>query len=273
MITTEHGVGIGMNGSVPGGGEGLSGGVEVALRPEEKIWFPRALRALHEEGIPFLLAGAFGLVHYTGFWRGTKDLDALILPEHREAAIEAVCNAGLRDMFEKEPYDREWIFRTERDGVIVDLIWRLANKADDVDQSWFDRASTGEFMGIPVGFVSAADLCWMKLFVFQRKRCDWPDIINVIRGTRGNLDWSLLLEQVGPHWRLLCALVNIYDWLCPMESHFIPAYFRDSLEELRATDMDADHSGQRHELFDSRPWLTEAGAGYTDICPVSLTMA
>ncbi len=249
------------------------GGLEVALRLQEKTWFPRALRALHEEGVPFLLAGAFGLVHYTGFWRGTKDLDALILPEHREIAIEAVTSIGMRDMFEREPYDREWIFRTERDDVIVDLIWRLANKADDVDRSWFERASSGEFMGIPVQFVSAADLCWMKLFVFQLRRCDWPDIINVIRGTRGSLDWDHLLHQVGPHWRLLCALVNIYDWLCPNERHFIPDHFRDSLEDLRREDTDAADSESRHVLFDSRPWLAEAGAGYTDICPVSLTMA
>lgn len=242
------------------GQAGAGSGDEEHLRPEERRWFTRAIEALNRERVPFLMAGAFGLYHYTGFWRNTKDLDVLVLPEDREAAIEAVCGAGLRDLFPDEPYDRDWIFRSTSDGVIVDLIWRLANKADDVAPAWFDRASEGEFMGLPVRFVSAADLCWMKLFVFQRLRCDWPDIINVIRGSRGRLDWDHLLREVGPHWRLLCALVDIYDWLCPAERAFIPPSFRDRLETRRRSDSDAVEECRR-DLFDSRPWLTDPGAG------------
>ena len=236
------------------------GEVTELLKPGQQRWFPRALRALEEEGVPFLMAGAFGLYHHTGFWRGTKDMDVLILPEHREAAIEAVCGAGFHDYFREEPYDREWIFRSARDGVIVDLIWRLANKEDDVDPKWFDRAAPGDFFGIPMKVVSAAVMCWMKLFVFQLHRCDWPDIINVIRGTEGNLDWEALLHQVGPHWRLLGALVEIYDWLCPPERHFIPREFRAALEALRRRNADADHVC-RNDLLDTRPWLTYPGAG------------
>lgn len=236
----------------------------TGIRAPEREWFTRALQAFNREDVPFMLAGAFGLYQYSGFWRGTKDLDVVVLPEHRERAIAAVEGAGLHDLFPKEPYDREWIFRSTRDGVIVDLIWRLANKADDVDPAWFDRAIRCEFLGEPALVVSAADLCWMKLFVFQRERCDWPDLINVIRGTRGNLDWKHLLREVGPHWRLLCALTDIYDWLCPSEQHFIPAEFRQSLEALRRANIDAGEC--RRDLFDSRPWLTEPGAGLTSIC-------
>jgi len=232
------------------------------LTPEARRWYCRAIDALNREGVPFLMAGAFGLYCHTGFWRGTKDMDLLILPEHREIAIEAVCNAGLRDMFKDEPYDREWIFRSTRNGVIVDMIWQLANKEDDVSRAWFDRAVEGTFLDLPVRYTSAADMCWMKLFVFQAKRCDWPDIINIIRGTQGNLDWNLLLREVGAHWRLLCALTDIFDWLCPTERHYIPADFRARLEDLHGRDADADDDCRR-DLFDTRPWLAEAGAGYT----------
>jgi hypothetical protein len=245
-----------------------AGEISSLLKPEQRKWFPRAVRALQEEGVSFLMAGAFGLYHHTGFWRGTKDMDLLILHAHREAAIEAVCGAGFHDLFSDEPYDRDWIFRAVRNGVIVDLIWSLANKEDDVDQKWFDRSSTGEFFGMPLQMVSAADMCWMKLFVFQLHRCDWPDIINVIRGTKGNLDWNALLRQVGPHWRLLCALVEIYDWLCPPERHFIPREFRARLEELRRRNADAGHAC-RNDLFDSRPWLTHPGAGSSADSPSS----
>lgn len=235
--------------------------VVADLTPQQRKWFPRALQALHREGVPFLMAGGFGLHHHTGYWTGGKDIDVLVLPQHREAAIEAITHAGFHDLFREEPYDREWIYRSVRQGVIVDLIWRLANKEDDIDEAWFERSAEGEVLGLPVRIVSAADMCWMKLFVFQRKRCDWPDLINIIRGTQGRLDWDHLLKEVGFHWRLLCALVNIFDWLCPPERHFIPREFREKLEDYRRRDLDA-HDQCRNNLFDSRPWLAKPGAAY-----------
>ncbi len=243
--------------------------VEQELPEKQKRWFHRGMRALSEAGVPFLVAGAFGLYHHTGFWRGTKDFDVLVLPEYREDAIEAISNAGLKDYFDKEPYDREWIFRGERDGVIMDLIWQLANKEDDIDPRWYDRATPGELFGMPVRFVSAADMCWMKLFVFQRSRCDWPDIINIIRGTRGNLDWDHLVNKVGRHWRLLCALTNIFDWLCPPERRFIPEHFRAKLRQRLRDDTDRDHEC-RHDLFDTRPWLTLPGAASSAETPIGV---
>jgi len=231
------------------------------FEPYQRKSYRDALGALNAGNVPFLVAGAFGLWHHSGLWRGTKDLDVVILPEARDAAVAAMNAAGFRDMFPDEPYDREWIFRSVRDGVIVDLIWRLANKEDDIDPTWFDRAVIGEIFGVPVRVVSAADMCWMKLFVMQLRRCDWPDIINIVRGTRGNLDWDHLLVEVGPHWRLLRALVDIYDWLCPPERHFIPDSFRGRLEELNRRNTDVQDECRR-DLLDSRPWLTGPGAGF-----------
>ena len=235
--------------------------VEAQLEPEHREWFSRALRALNGAGVRVMQAGAFGLYHHTGLWRGTKDMDLVILPGDRETAIRALMDAGFEDMYDQEPYDREWIFRAIHGKVIVDSIWQLANKEDQVDEGWFDRSEPSEFFNMPVSVVSAADMCWMKLFVFQAKRCDWPDLINVIRGTRGQLDWEHLLRVVGFHWRLLCALVEIYDWLCPPEREFIPQWFRDELERRRHSNLDANDACRR-DLFDSRPWLTSPGAGY-----------
>jgi len=234
--------------------------MEEDLKPVQVKWFLRAMEALERENVPYLVAGAFGLHRHTGFWRGTKDVDLLVLPEHREIAIEAVAGTGMQDMFYTQPYDREWIYRSTRDGVIVDLIWQLANKEDEVDPTWFERGEPAEFFGKAVKMVGAADMCWMKLFVFQHERCDWPDVINVIRGTCGKMDWDVLLQQVQPHWRLLCALVDIYDWLCPSERHFVPDTFRAELEARRGSN--ADDAPCRANLLDSRPWLTDPGAAW-----------
>ena len=232
------------------------------LKPRERRWWRIGIEALHQAKVPFLMAGAFGLYHHTGFWRGTKDMDVLVLPEHREQAVKAITGAGYFDLFDQDPYDREWIFRGTREGVIFDVIWQLANKEDNIDQCWFERAAEAEFMGLPCPVVGAADMCWMKLFVFQRKRCDWPDIINIIRGTEGKLDWDHLLREVGSHWRLLAALIELYDWVCPTDRPFIPREFRDQIEDLRRRNADSTHEC-RHDLFDSRPWLTDPGAGHS----------
>jgi hypothetical protein len=239
----------------------LTGNLGDELGPSERDWHSRALAALDDAGVPFLIAGAFALNHYSGLWRGTKDLDVLVLASDRDRAVEAVTAAGMRDLFPEESYDRNWIFRATRDGVIFDIIWSLANYADSVDATWLEAATRAAFLGRPVRVVSAGDLCWMKLFVMQKQRCDWPDLFNVIRGTGGRLDWSRLLEQAGPHWRLLVGLTAVYDWLCPAETHFIPDEFRHALRALEHEWVDGRDQECRANLLDSRPWLTTAGAG------------
>jgi hypothetical protein len=246
----------------------------VALTDEKSEWpqplsarerevFGRVLDAMEQAGIPCMIAGAFGLHHYTGLWRNTKDMDLVVLPRDREAACQALRRAGMRDYYDVEPYDREWIFRSHDGADIVDVIWRLANKVDDVDERWFARGPEGEFAGRRVRFVPPEELIWMKLFVLQAERCDWPDIINLIRATQGQIDWERLLELVGPHWRLLRALVEIFDWLCPKEQESIPRTFRRELERRRRQDLDRD-SECRNVLLDSRPWLAIPGGGSTE---------
>jgi hypothetical protein len=233
-------------------------GDEVRISPEEQELFRKTILALREAEVPFLMAGAYALFKYSGCWRNTKDLDILVLPEARERAIEAVCAIGLEDYFDREPYDREWIFRGNRGDVIVDLIWRLANKAGYVEGSWFDRATDAVLLDLPVKVVGPSELCWMKLFVVQRRRCDWPDILNVIRGTAGRLDWEDLFHHVGEHWHLLAGVIHLFDWVCPNERHYIPREVRDRLITLAQQELAA---GCRADLLDARPWLTQPGAG------------
>src|SRR5687768_14927697 len=169
------------------------------LSDEERACFLETMAALREREVPFLIAGAYGVLFHTGFWRGTKDLDLLVLPEHRDLAVQAVASTGMRDMLETEPYDPAWIYRSRLGDVIVDVIWQLPNRVGAIEADWFERAAPARLLGTPVQVVSAADLIWMKLFVFQRDRCDWPDVLNVIRGTSGGVDWDCLVHRLGPH--------------------------------------------------------------------------
>src|SRR5690349_16333989 len=131
-----------------------------SLSERERIVFGRVLKAMEQAGIPFMIAGAFAVHYYTGLWRHTKDLDLVVLPRDREATCEALRRAGLADYYDVEPYDREWIFRSHKGDAIVDVIWRMANKVDEVKESWFERARVGRFAGRPVRFIPPEELIW-----------------------------------------------------------------------------------------------------------------
>lgn len=233
------------------------------LHPEDREIFAGVLRALQERGVPFLMAGGFVFSHYSGLWRNTKDMDIVVTRSQFDRAVEAVRSHGLADLHPVLPYDRSWIFRGYRDSehgrTIVDVIHQFANHADVIDETWFQRGVAAEFAGERVEFVAPEDLIWMKLMVFQRERCDWPDLLNVIRGLRGQLDWERLLRNAGANALLVAALVDIYDWLCPAEREYIPAYVREELAHLRRHPEPA--RAPRNDLFDSRAWFTTPGAG------------
>jgi hypothetical protein len=235
------------------------------LTPAERTLFGATLRRLRARRIPILLAGGYVFSHYSGLWRGTKDLDFLVGEADFVRSIEVLQGLGLRDYYEVETYDRSWIYRayqpTGGAPLIVDAIYRFPNRVDAVDASWFARGVPGQFAGEAVRFVAPEDLIWMKLFIVQRERCDWPDLLNIIRGQRGQLDWEHLLRRAGEHWRLLGALVDVYDWLSPRERDFIPDGFRAELNRRRLTP--EAPRGTRATFFDSRPWLTAPGAGLT----------
>src|SRR5215213_4274574 len=111
------------------------------LIPEEQ-WgvFALGVTALEAVGVPFLVHGALALGTYTGRWRNTKDVDVIVRPSDHERAIAAVQSAGFEDYFERQNYDRSWLFRGFKEDVIFDLIWDLPNHRVAIDDSWFERS-------------------------------------------------------------------------------------------------------------------------------------
>src|SRR5262245_15222805 len=110
---------------------------------DEAQWgvYEKVMDGLAGAGVPFALAGAFGLAIYTGCHRNTKDLDLCVLPADRQAAIDVVTRLGLTDYFDQLPYERHWIYRSITAGVIVDIIWAMANQRSDVDSWWMSGPS------------------------------------------------------------------------------------------------------------------------------------
>jgi hypothetical protein len=219
---------------------------------QEWAVYHSAIEVLRSTGRPFMLAGAFSLACYTGHWRNTKDLDFYVLPQDRQAMIDALTSAGFVDYYDKLPYVRHWIYRAWKEDCIVDVIWAMANQRAQVDEEWMEYAPEISVRGETLMVVPAEELLWCKLYVMQKDRCDWGDVINLVHAVGNDLDWEHLLRRLDGDVPLLIGLLNVYCWVCSDAKLSLP-------ESLKAV---VPHCGvgggvdQCHiDWLDTRPWF------------------
>ena len=228
-----------------------------ALIPEEQ-WteFAAGAGALEAAGIPFLLHGAMALATYTGHWRNTKDVDVIVRREDHQRAIGALRAAGFEDYYPQLAYDRSWIFRGFKNGVLFDIIWALPNHRVPIDDGWFEHARALWMRGRLFATVPAEELVRVKLYVFQRERCDWVDVLNVLAGAVERIDWRRLVHRMGRDLPLLQGVLAIFNWLSPHRAALLPGWLREQFA-LPAIEVDdpAAAEERRVRLFDSRPWF------------------
>jgi hypothetical protein len=217
-------------------------------------------RAIREK-VPFALGGGLAVSVYTGKGRYTKDLDLYILPEHRNRLIQMTAKCGLGDYYDTKPYNRDWIYRAHSSEVIVDSIWAMANKRAQVDRDWLQRGPMIRMFDREFRVIPAEELIWSKVYVMQRDRCDWPDILNLICATGPALDWEHLIARVAEDFPLLKALVSIFAWVSPEGASQLPQRIWDRLE-LAPPNAERDPEGRpsRPDLLDTRPWFCETMA-------------
>jgi hypothetical protein len=234
---------------------GLSQAWEKLIPDEQWCVLVAGKRAAAAAGAPVLLGGALALAAYTGRWRNTKDIDLIVKPGHEADIIAALKAAGFADLFETEPYDRAWIFRATRDGVILDIIWALPNQRVAIDEAWFEHARAVRLHGEDYAVVPIEELVRAKLYVMQRERCDWVDVLNALAGSATEIDWDHLVARMGKDLPLLQAVLAIFTWIAPERAGAIPAEWRErfALPSVESEDL-AALEVRRVRLFDSRPW-------------------
>jgi hypothetical protein len=215
-----------------------------------------AIRVTRKTGARFLLGGAFGLAAYTGRWRNTKDIDFFVLPSDKDRIVDALTKAGFDDYYPKLAYDRGWIYRAVRGDVIVDTIWQTPNRRTVVDEEWFKRSRKVVLRGENLTVSPAEELLAIKLYVLQRDRCDWPDLINLLYRTCGELDWEHVLKRLGPERPLLGGLLQVFNWIAPARAKELPGAVREMFHLPEATSEElAQADDYRVGLIDSRPWF------------------
>ncbi len=230
------------------------------LPPAEWAVYQRVMQEARSAGVSFAFGGAFATAVYTGELRNTKDFDFYVLPKHRDAMKEATRRAGLNDHFERLPYDRSWIYRASDGDVLVDVIWAMANQRTQVDASWLGRGPLVEIRGEHVAAIPIEELIWSKLYVLQRERTDWGDVLNLIAAQAASIDWEHLISRLSDDTPLLAAVLVVFGWLTPSRAQAIPVtvWQRLGLPAPQPNLESPAETRARAALIDSRPWFRPA---------------
>jgi len=94
---------------------------------------------------------------------------------------------------------------------------------------------------------------WIKVFVINRHRCDWPDLMRIIKAQCQNIDWPRLIDLLRDDWLLLGGLFDVFDWQFPRFVGCIPDHVRRELDERHAKYLQNPPDVERQNLLD--PWL------------------
>lgn len=218
--------------------------------------YEEVIQRARARGIRFAFGGAFATAAYTGELRNTKDFDFYLLPADRDAMKQAITEAGLKDYFERLSYDRSWIYRGSRDDIIVDAIWAMANHRAEVDELWLSRGPEITIRGERLRAIPIEELIWSKLYVLQRQRSDWGDVLNLIDARAETIDWDHLLGRLAEDTPLLAGELSVFGWLAPDRARDIPAPVWNRLGlRLPEPSPDPEVTRRRAALLDSRPWF------------------
>jgi hypothetical protein len=215
-----------------------------------------ALDRANAQGLQYALGGGLAVGLYTGRPRNTKDLDIYIRPGDAKRVIAMMTECGLSDYFDTKPYDRTWIYRGYRDDTIVDAIWAMANKRAFVDDTWLTTGPMIQIFDRQIRVMPIEELIWSKLYVLQRDRCDWPDVLNLINSAGPHLNWPHLLERVAEDLPLLKSVLSIFAWVSPQRAASIPrrVWHATGLSKPEAA-RDPEGRPPRPDLLDTRPWF------------------
>ncbi len=207
---------------------------EFWIPEHERQAYQRALRALNEAGVRYVISGLYALYEYTGIYRKTKDLDVFVEPGVVVEAARVLKEAGFKVYLEQA----HWIAKAMMGDVQTDLIYGMGNGMAFIDRAWYERSRPGILAATPVRIAPPEDLIWHRLFVSERHRSDSADVLHLIMRRGPELDWEHLVARVGDDWRLLLAQIHLFDFVYPGHREHVPRAVREHLQGNAQREMD-----------------------------------
>ena len=145
----------------------------------------KAVAALREAGVPFLLGGSLA-VWARGGPETHHDLDFVIKPEDADRALQVLADAGMR--VEKPP--EEWLHKAWDGDVLIDLIF--APRGLDVTDEVIERGELLHVIGISIPVMAIEDVLATKLMALDEHRLDYTSVLGIARAVREQIDWEAL---------------------------------------------------------------------------------
>jgi hypothetical protein len=149
----------------------------------------------------------------------------------------------------------------------VDLIFSSGNGMARVDDGWFENATGGEVLGVPVRLCAVEEMIWSKAFIMERERFDGADVLHLLHERASTLDWHRLLARFGDHSRVLLAHLMLFDYVYPGERGRIPDWvwhqLREDSERIDAAATNGDRVC-RGTLLSRTQYLVDLARGYRD---------
>ena len=198
---------------------------------EEREVYRRALQALNDASVSYVVAGAYAIYEHTGIYRQTKDLDIFVEPDTVVPAARALKDAGFVMRLE----DMHWLAKGFIGDKFVDLIYGMGNAVAFIDADWIKHSRSGVLAAQPVRIAPAEELIWHRLFINERHRHDMSDVVHLMLCVADALDWERLMARVGEHWPLLLAQLQMFSYVYPGYRTNVPSWVLEQLiEQARA---------------------------------------
>jgi hypothetical protein len=191
----------------------------TGLDPVSRDFYRRVMGQLDEQGIPFLVGGAYAFERYTGIARHTKDFDLFIHPRDVERALALLAADGCTT---DVPFPH-WLAKAHCGEDVVDLIYSSGNGVALVDDDWFRHSVAETVLEVPVRLIPAEEMIWSKAFIMERERYDGGDVAHILRACADTLDWPRLLGRFDGNWRVLFQHLVVFGFIYPCERARVPA--------------------------------------------------
>jgi hypothetical protein len=225
--------------------------------------FRRALAALNSDHVPYVVEGAFAIYYYCGIWRNTKDLDLFVEEANVPRALAALSRAG----FETHVENPIWLSKATRNNCFVDIIHGSGNRVAKIDNLWIERGRPAVILGQKVLIASPEDTISFKSYIQERHRYDGADIVHIIVGQQGRLDWDHLLFRMGEHWPLLFTHLINFFFVYPSHRDYVPRRVYDLLIERLKESLDNPSSVSQvcqGTLISTFSYIADLERGYQD---------
>jgi hypothetical protein len=172
----------------------------------------RAVAALDERSVPYLLGGGLGC-WARGGPPSSNDIDLMVKREDAERAQEALAEAGMRP----ETPPEQWLLKAWDGEILVDLIFQPSGMR--IDDEVLARGERLGVMAMDVDVMDLDDILITKLMALDEHSVDYGDLILITRSLREQIDWARLREETAesPFAVAFFALADGLD-ICPAAS-------------------------------------------------------